>query len=140
MMKLATSFLVGLLFGLGLVISGMTNPAKIVGFLDLAGAWDPSLAFVMGGALATAFLGFRFALPRGKPLLAENYPGSPSTRIDARLVIGAAIFGAGWGLSGLCPGPALTSALLGDLDIWIFLGAMIAGIYVHHGLARRLGW
>ncbi len=139
MMKLPASFLIGLLFGLGLVTSGMTNPAKIVGFLDVAGAWDPSLACVMGGALATTYLGFRFALPRSKPLLADAYPGQPKAQIDARLVLGAAIFGMGWGLAGLCPGPAVAAAFSGITDVWIFLGAMIAGIYLNLGLGRRLG-
>lgn len=140
MKKLAPSFLIGLLFGMGLLISGMTNPSKIVGFLDLAGNWDPSLAFVMGGALATAFLGFRFALPQGRPLLEEAYPGPPGSTIDARLIVGAAIFGVGWGMSGLCPGPAIAAALTGGADVLVFIAALVAGIYLNKALGRRFGW
>jgi uncharacterized membrane protein YedE/YeeE len=118
----------GLLFGLGLVISGMINPAKVLNFLDVAGTWDPSLAFVMAGALIVATLGYRLVLPRGKPLFASDFSVPSARQIDPRLIGGAALFGAGWGLVGFCPGPAITAAALGMGEVYIFLAAMLAGM------------
>ncbi len=106
-MTRATPFLVGLLFGLGLCLSGMTDPPKVLGFLDLAGAWDPSLAFVMGGAVVVAFFAFRIALGRGKTLSGQPLDLPASRAIDGRLISGLLLFGVGWGLVGLCPGPAI---------------------------------
>src|SRR5690606_286226 len=98
----------GLLFGLGLVVSGMANPAKVLNFLDLFGTWDPSLAFVMGGAVFVAFFGYRLALRRGSPVVGETFHLPNRSDIDRRLIVGPALFGFGWGLGGFCPGPALT--------------------------------
>lgn len=130
-MKRALLFLVpGALFGAGLAISGMTNPAKVTGFLDLFGAWDPSLACVMVGAIASYWLTTRLARRRAVPLLGGDFPGPPSNTIDARLVVGAALFGIGWGLLGFCPGPAVAN--LGALRpaALAFVPAMIAGMLV----------
>lgn len=118
----------GLLFGLGLVISGLINPAKVLNFLDVFGQWDPSLAFVMGGAMAVTAIGFRLILPRGKPLFESAFSLPTARQIDVRLIGGAALFGAGWGLAGFCPGPALSAAALGQWQVYLFLAAMLAGM------------
>ena len=118
----------GLLFGLGLVVSQMVDPAKVIGFLDLFGNWDPSLAFVMGGALGVAALGFRFVLKQPAPLYAERFALPTARDIDLRLLTGAGLFGVGWGMSGLCPGPAVTGLSLGGWVIPAFLVAMVAGM------------
>lgn len=128
MAKLATSLLAGLIFGLGLVISGMINPAKVQNFLDFAGAWDPSLALVMGAALVVAAIGYRLAIGRTRPLFASRFHLPSLTRIDARLLCGAAIFGFGWGLSGFCPGPAIAATTLGLSEALAFTAAMLAGM------------
>lgn len=124
----------GLLFGLGLAISQMANPAKVLAFLDLAGRWDPSLALVMAGALAVTIPGYRLVLRRPKPVLAAHFGLPTAKSIDGRLIAGAAIFGAGWGLVGFCPGPAIASLAwtVGD-NLW-FIAAMAAGMLV----TRRL--
>jgi len=124
----------GLLFGLGLAVSQMANPAKVLAFLDLAGKWDPSLALVMAGALAVTIPGYRLVLRRPKPVLAAHFGLPTAKSIDWRLIAGAAIFGAGWGLVGFCPGPAIASLAwtVGD-NLW-FLAAMAAGMVV----TRRL--
>ena len=134
-MKRATAFLVGLLFGLGLCLSGMIDPSKVLGFLDLGGAWDPSLAFVMGGAAAVAFVAFRIATRRGRSL-AGGPLHLPTTRaIDARLIGGSLLFGVGWGLVGLCPGPAIVD--LGYLygRAALFVLSMAAGMALYALLA-----
>jgi uncharacterized protein len=118
----------GLVFGLGLLISGMANPAKVQNFLDLAGRFDPSLIFVMGGAVLVAFAGYRLVLQRQRPLLAERFFLPTLKDIDARLVAGAALFGIGWGLSGFCPGPAVVSLPLLAKGTLIFVPCMLAGI------------
>ncbi len=129
-MTRATPFLVGLLFGLGLCLSGMTNPAKVLGFLDLAGAWDPSLAFVMGGAVLVAFFAFRIALGRGKALSGEPLLLPTATTIDGRLIGGSLLFGIGWGLVGLCPGPAIVDSGFLDGRAALFVVAMAAGMAI----------
>ena len=121
----------GLLFGLGLTVSQMANPAKVLGFLDLAGDWDPSLAFVLAGAVATAALGFRLAQCADRPLLAPAFRLPSATRIDRPLLLGAALFGLGWGLVGFCPGPALVALGLDGLPVPIFILAMLAGTLLH---------
>lgn len=131
------TFLAGLIFGLGLVVSGMANPAKVLNFLDVAGTWDPSLAFVMGGAVAVTALGFRLVLAWPKPLLASRFQLPNRRDIDLRLLVGPAIFGLGWGLSGLCPGPALTSLSLGNSAVLVFVPAMLVGMTAARWLARR---
>ena len=118
----------GLLFGIGLILSGMTDPAKVVGFLDLAGNWDPSLAFVMGGAVVVATIGFRFARRRDTALLGVPMRLPTGSRIDRRLVLGGVTFGVGWGLAGYCPGPALASLLSGGIKPISFVVAMLVGM------------
>ena len=126
------AFITGMIFALGLGISGMTRPTKVRDFLDITGAWDPSLAFVMGGAVTVYLLVFKLILPRlNAPIVGERF-GIPSRRdLDRPLLLGSALFGVGWGLGGLCPGPALTSALAGLTPILIFLAAMTGGMALH---------
>lgn len=126
-----TEFLVGLVFGLGLILSGMTDPGKVIGFLDLAGAWDPSLAFVMGGAIAVGFFAFAAARRRTTAFLGGAMQLPTASAIDRRLVVGSLVFGAGWGLAGFCPGPALVSAGAGHWQAWLFTAAMLAGMVLH---------
>jgi uncharacterized membrane protein YedE/YeeE len=121
----------GLVFGVGLLLSGMTQPAKVVNFLDVLGDWDPSLAFVMGGAIVVHFLAYRLVPRLPTPVWGATW-GIPTRRdIDTRLLVGAALFGAGWGLGGYCPGPALTSAVAGASSTLLFTGAMLAGMWGH---------
>ncbi|HVT36159.1 MAG TPA: DUF6691 family protein [Nevskiaceae bacterium] len=128
-----SALLAGLLFGVGLVLSGMTDPHRVIGFLDFFGAWDPSLAFVMGGAVLTALPAFAYARRHERTPTGVAFPRIDRMRIDARLLGGAAIFGAGWGLAGLCPGPGLVQAGAGSAGGWIF----IAGIALGAWLASR---
>lgn len=118
----------GVLFALGLGLGGMTDPAKVVGFLDVAGAWDPSLAFVMGSALGTHALLRRFIIRREKPVLAPAFPSFAPSRVERRLVVGSALFGVGWGLAGYCPGPALAALASGGGTVVLFVLAMGAGM------------
>ncbi|BCB20204.1 YeeE/YedE family protein [Bosea sp. ANAM02] len=137
-MSILIQFLVGLLFGLGLIVAGMSDPAKVLGFLDLGaipqGTWDPSLVFVMAGGIGVTLIGYRLVLGRGRPLLAARFALPSANRPDLRLVTGAALFGLGWGLAGFCPGPALVSVLTGGPLALVFLAAMLVGM----ALARRL--
>ena len=133
----AVAALSGVLFAVGLALSGMTRPAKVSGFLDLAGAWDPSLAFVMGGAVAVYFLAWRFALRRAAVVPGAARPPAPRARIDARLVGGAALFGLGWGASGFCPGPALASLASGARAALWFVPAMALGMLLVRLLEGR---
>lgn len=128
-MSILVNLALGLLFGVGLVISGMSNPAKVLNFLDLAGTFDPSLAFVMGGAVLVAFLGFRLVLSWQAPVLAPRFQLPTRTDIDARLIVGPALFGIGWGLGGFCPGPALVSLGLGSPGVLVFVPAMLLGMW-----------
>jgi uncharacterized membrane protein YedE/YeeE len=136
-MGIAVSLLSGLLFGLGLVISGMADPAKVLNFLDLAGTWDPSLAFVMAGAIAVAAPGYALVLRRSRPVIEPRFELPPKSPVDARLIVGAAIFGLGWGLSGFCPGPAITSLTLGAQGTFVFVPAMLIGIALAVYLLNR---
>jgi len=129
-MRIALGFLGGLVFGLGLVLSGMANPAKVLNFLDLAGTWDPSLAFVMIGATVTAFIGYRLVWRRGAPVLDTKFDVPTAMRIDRPLVLGAALFGIGWGIGGFCPGPAWTALPLLAPGTLVFLPAMFAGLWI----------
>ncbi|WP_018266073.1 MULTISPECIES: DUF6691 family protein [Methylosinus] len=122
------AFAIGLLFGLGLCVSGMILPSKVKGFLDIAGAWDPSLAFVMGGAIAVGLIAFRFARTRSRALLGEEMRLPTSKAIDAPLLLGSAIFGVGWGLGGVCPGPAIVDLAFLDPQIILFVIAMLVGM------------
>lgn len=128
MAKTASAFAVGLLFGLGLLVSGMANPAKVLAFLDVTGRWDPSLAFVMAGAVAVSAAGYRLARRRGRPLLAPRLDVPTRRDLDARLIAGAAVFGLGWGLAGLCPGPALTLLTVASTEAATFVAAMVLGM------------
>jgi hypothetical protein len=128
MMRALAGLLAGLVFGLGLVVSGMSNPAKVLNFLDIAGTWDPSLIFVMGGALVVTFVGYRFVLGMSEPILEHRFHVPDRSDVDARLLTGAALFGVGWGIGGYCPGPAVTSATLGGFPTLVFLGCMLAGM------------
>ena len=135
-MPLLASFACGLIFGLGLLFSGMLQPAKVLAFLDIFGAWDPSLAIVMGVALLVAYAGFAVARGRAQPVLAPQSVWPSSTGIDARLVVGSALFGVGWGLVGLCPGPALENLATLSPPVLVFISAMAAGM-VAHGYWQR---
>lgn len=132
-----SEFFVGLLFGLGLILSGMTDPSKVIGFLDIFGLWDPSLALVMGGAIAVGFFAFALAKKRTVNFLGGALHLPKSSQIDKPLVIGAVLFGAGWGLAGFCPGPALVSLASGQIKAAAFVVFMLAGMQLFEILARR---
>lgn len=134
-MTFVVNLALGLLFGVGLVISGMSDPAKVLNFLDLAGAWDPSLAFVMGGAVVVAFFGYRLVLKRDRPVVGSSFRIPTRSELEPRIFVGPAIFGFGWGLSGFCPGPALTALGLAAPGTLIFVPAMFVGMW----LARLAG-
>ena len=136
-MRILMALITGLVFGIGLIVSGMTNPAKVLGFLDLAGRWDPSLALVMAGAILVALPAFRAAARRRQSLLGEPMHLPSATRIDRRLVLGSLAFGVGWGLAGFCPGPALASLATGSVQPLIFCAAMLAGMGIFELLERR---
>jgi len=136
-MRILMALITGLVFGIGLIVAGMTNPAKVLGFLDLAGRWDPSLALVMAGAILVALPAFRVAARRRQSLLGEPMHLPTATRIDRRLVLGSLAFGAGWGLAGFCPGPALASLATGAVQPLIFCAAMLAGMGIFELLERR---
>ena len=123
-----SAFASGLLLGLGLIVSQMANPAKVLAFLDVFGRWDPSLAFVMGGGVAVSAVGYWFAKWRGVPVLASRLDIPTRRDLDPRLIGGAALFGIGWGLVGLCPGPALTALTFGPGSVFVFVTAMITGM------------
>ena len=127
---IVSAFVSGLLFGLGLIVSQMVNPAKVLGFLDIFGQWDPSLALVMGGAVVVSALGYLVAKRRGVPVLAPRLEIPTRRDLDPRLIAGAALFGIGWGLVGLCPGPALVGLTFGPTEIFVFVAAMIIGMAV----------
>ena len=129
-MQLIAALVAGLVFGLGLILSGMTDPSKVIGFLDLAGAWNPSLAFVMGGAVLVGLVAFRVARTRSKTILGGPLRLPEATHIDRRLVLGGVAFGVGWGLAGYCPGPALASLATGGSQALIFTAAMLAGMMI----------
>ena len=135
-MQTFVALLAGLLFGAGLILSGMSDPSKVIGFLDLAGRWDPSLAFVMVGAIAVGAVAFRIAVPGKTSLLGEPMHVPTTRTIDRRLVLGGLTFGVGWGLAGYCPGPALTSILSGSMKPVLFVVAMIAGMAMFELLER----
>ncbi|MBM3480852.1 MAG: YeeE/YedE family protein [Alphaproteobacteria bacterium] len=142
-MAILVQFAIGLVFGLGLVVAGMSDPAKVLDFLDVAaiasGGWDASLAFVMAGAIVVALPGYRLVLRRRAPLLAERFQLPTGSEIDAKVVAGPAIFGIGWGLAGICPGPAFALLASGGAAAWVFVAATFAGMAAARGLAARRG-
>ncbi len=131
-----SEFIVGLLFGWGLLISGMTDPGKVIGFLDLTGSWDPSLAMVMGGAIAVGFFAFGTAKKRTSNFLGGALHLPTSSDVDKRLILGALLFGAGWGLAGFCPGPGIVSMAAGQPKAAVFVVAMLAGMLVFEWMDR----
>lgn len=135
-MQRFSEFMVGLIFGIGLILSGMTDPAKVIGFLDISGQWDPSLALVMGGAIAVGMFAFALAKSRTVNFFGGAFHLPKNNHIDKRLIIGALLFGAGWGIAGYCPGPALVSMASGQTEGITFVAAMLAGMIVYE-LAQR---
>ncbi|MFH0131847.1 DUF6691 family protein [Variovorax sp. VaC1] len=136
MIQLA-SLLAGLVFGLGLIVSGMANPAKVLGFLDLAGAWDPSLAFVMAGAIAVGMVAFMVARRRTVSFLGAEMRLPSARHIDRRLIVGSLLFGVGWGIAGFCPGPGLVALGMGETKALVFVAAMLAGMVIFELLEWR---
>ena len=128
MQRVVLAGLIGLLFGTGIAVSGMANPAKVLNFFDVFGTWDPSLAFVMGGALVVTAIGYRFVLRRPKPVLEARFHVPQGRSIDVPLVAGATVFGIGWGITGFCPGGAIPALGLWETSAWIFVASMLAGI------------
>lgn len=135
-MQIFMALLAGLIFGIGLIVSGMANPAKVMGFLDLRGSWDPSLAFVMGGAICVGLVAFSAAAKRSKTLLGEPLRLPQAKHIDSRLIFGGLAFGVGWGLAGYCPGPALATLVIGNSKTIIFVTAMVLGMALFELLER----
>ncbi|GLS43592.1 YeeE/YedE family protein [Methylobacterium brachythecii] len=127
----------GLLFGLGLALSGMLDPARVRGFLDVFGAWDPSLVFVLGGAVTVSSLGYQLVRRLSKPALAESFQIPTNRRVDGKLIGGSALFGIGWGLSGFCPGPAVAALSTGVLPVAVFVAAMLVGMTAHRVFTLR---
>jgi uncharacterized protein len=139
MPRMIVALVAGMLFGVGLAVSGMVNPAKVVGFLDVAGGqWDPTLIFVMGGALLVTIPAFRMILQRPRPILADGFAlPTKKSALDRRLLGGAALFGVGWGLSGFCPGPAVVAMVTGLLPVYAFVGAMVGGMAIYAWIFER---
>jgi len=135
-MHALSAFVTGLIFGIGLIVSGMTDPSKIIGFLNPAGLWDPSLAFVMGGAVAVGFVAFRFARRRTATLLGGAMHLPTARQVDRRLVLGSLAFGIGWSLAGYCPGPAVVSVGMGQEKAIVFVVAMLAGMGIYQVIER----
>ncbi|NOG31655.1 YeeE/YedE family protein [Halomonas sp. TBZ9] len=135
-MKMVMGYVAGLLFGLGLAISGMTDPARVLGFLDIAGAWDPTLMFVLGGAVVTSFVGYRLVFKQNAPLFGERFQLPTKQDLDSKLLGGAALFGIGWGLSGYCPGPAIASIGGISLPLAAMLVTMVIGWFAAQRLSR----
>lgn len=135
MRNILSGLLAGILFGGGLALSDMTNPARVLAFLDLAGSWDPTLAFVMGGALLPSALGYLIVRHMRRPLIAEAFCIPRNKTVDTPMIAGAAIFGTGWGLVGLCPGPGIAALGLGLWQPWLFVVAMLAGMALHRIVA-----
>lgn len=128
-MHLIVIYLIGVIFGTGIVLSGMANPAKVINFFDVAGSWDPSLAFVMGGALVVTFVGYRIVFGRARPIFEGRFVLPTARNLDARLIGGSAVFGVGWGIAGFCPGGALPALGTGRTEVILFVIAMLGGIF-----------
>lgn len=131
------ALIAGLVFGLGLILSGMGNPAKVQNFLDIFGSWDPSLGLVMGGAIAVGLIAFTWAKRRKTSALGEPMQLPTATVVDRKLLTGAAMFGAGWGLAGFCPGPAVMNLATLQMEVWLFVAAMLAGMVLQHVTAKN---
>ncbi len=138
MSRFLSPFLIGLLFGAGIAVSGMINPAKVLNFFDVAGTWDPSLAFVMGGALTVAFIGYRIVLKRPGPVFGGGFQLPTRKEIDRPLVVGSAIFGIGWGVAGFCPGASIPALGLFQPDAFVFVASMIAGLLIARAIRKTL--
>ena len=138
-MSILTSLLAGLVFGIGLIVSGMANPAKVLGFLDLAGHWDPSLGFVMAGAIAVGLAAFAAARRRTRSLLGAEMRLPTARHIDRRLAGGSLLFGVGWGMAGFCPGPAIVALGIGEAKAYVFVAAMLTGMILFEWLERLHG-
>ena len=138
-MNILSAFIVGLVFGFGLILSGMTDPSKVLGFLDVTGVWDPSLGLVMAGAILVSSVAFFFASRRTRAVFGEEMHLPTATQIDRRLVLGGLAFGAGWGLAGYCPGPAVASLFTGMVEPVIFVAAMLAGMAMYELQSRMTG-
>ncbi|MFP4328129.1 MAG: DUF6691 family protein [Paracoccaceae bacterium] len=138
MLRMFFAFVAGGLFGAGLFVSGMTDTAKVQGWLDVFGDWDPTLAFVMGGAMIPMALAWQLTRARRTPVLGGTFPPPPPVQIDPRLAIGSAMFGAGWGLAGLCPGPSVASLSYGGIGHWVFFAAMLGGMALAPFVTQRL--
>ena len=131
------ALIAGLVFGLGLILSGMGNPAKVQNFLDIFGTWDPSVGLVMGGAIAVGLVAFTWAKRRKTSALGEPMQLPTATVVDRKLLTGAAMFGAGWGLAGFCPGPAVMNLATLQMEVWLFVAAMLAGMVLQHVTAKN---
>lgn len=129
-MKLIAIYLIGVIFGVGISISGMANPAKVLNFFDIAGTWDPSLIFVMGGAVVTTFIGYKLVFGRTAPVFESGFNVPTYRVVDAQLIGGSAVFGIGWGIAGFCPGGALPALGTGRWEVFAFTGALVAGIFL----------
>ncbi|GJE54787.1 hypothetical protein EKPJFOCH_1271 [Methylobacterium thuringiense] len=136
-MRILTALVLGLIFGLGLSLSGMLDPARVRGFLDITGAWDPSLMFVLGGAVTVSALGYQLVRRLARPTFAPEFEIPTNRRIDGKLIGGSALFGIGWGLSGFCPGPAVAALSTGVLPVAVFVAAMLIGMTAHRLVGRR---
>lgn len=140
-MRLIITYVIGLIFGIGISISGMANPAKVLNFFDVAGTWDPSLAFVMGGALVVTFFGYRFVLKRPAPMMSASFLIPTRRDLDLPLLGGSAFFGIGWGIAGFCPGGALPALGTGRTEVFVFTAALLAGIFtaklLHASMTNR---
>lgn len=131
--------IIGLVFGTGIALSGMANPAKVLNFFDVAGSWDPSLLVVMASALVVTAIGYRFVLKRDRPVLELKFNIPTNRRLDVPLIAGSAVFGIGWGISGFCPGGAIPALGLGEVTAWAFVGSMLVGIFAARTLRQALG-
>ena len=136
-MRLVAVYMIGLIFGIGILISGMANPGKVLNFFDIAGTWDPSLIFVMGGALIVTALGYQLVLRQPAPIMAARFDLPTNRNLDARLLGGAAVFGIGWGIAGFCPGGALPALGTGRTEVFVFVAALLAGIFAARAVMKR---
>ncbi len=138
MSLIVAAFVSALIFGLGLGVSGMTLPSKVIGFLDITGAWDPSLAFVMVGAIGVHAISYRLIAKRDSPILTTKFQIPTRRELDKKLILGSVLFGMGWGVGGFCPGPALVSAVTGNSSVLIFVASMVIGVYAHEWASKYL--